>query len=478
MKARRCVYAVSGVSHKPYGEVSLESSNIALAEGEVRDKVLIGKNGWLYLHSGEHRKFDFLSGKVQPSEESVTNFASNLVRRSSICDSIGAKYLHLPMPSKPLCAPEYLPSGYENIKSVFKRYYEPSLSDDLRSRIYYPINELQGSQYFRKFDTHMNENGNIRAAKLILGRLGINYDIDSEYRASTVNMGGDLATMMSMDLKAEEPYYEHLQNSLITIDNRNVLPSNTNHIRIVHNTLDRSGRTLLVSGDSFALWLLRFLALAFETVVYVRGPEFPYEILPLFQPSHVISSSTERYLAQQSADGHNTSAVLNCFYGSGARFDADFLSGMQALMARNYTPSKYRQWRGKLRAQILKGAGIGPGRATSGMEIVEHYPHPIYRAKSENDGFEFRNVKFQPNKKHRFRCTVNVDRPSTLALFFTTWAQGEQHFVDERSISANLEVGDNEIEIGLPDRPLARMIKVAPASAGTTFTIRDLTIFG
>ena len=355
-------------------------------------------------------------------------------------------------------------------------YYRPHFSEDIDGRVFYPLSELQGSKYFRKLDTHMNEQGNIHAAKLVLAKLGIDYDLDSEYRASTVQMGGDLATMMQMELKADEPNLEHLQNSLITIDNRDDLPSNTNHIRILHNAIDRSGRTLLVSGDSFALWLLRFLAPAFETVVYIRGPEFPYEFLHLYQPSHVISSSTERYLSQQSADGDNTSAAINCIYMDGVNFKPEFLSAMQALLARNYTSSRYRAWRGRLRAQVLQGVGIGPGRATAGMGIIQHHPQPKYRPITDTDGFEFRNSKFQPTKSYSFRCTVNVDRPSKFTLFFTTWSPGEQRFASERSLSTDLREGENKVEISLPNITLARMVKVVPATAGTTFNIAGVHV--
>lgn len=434
-----------------------EKSNL---EGKVEKSVLYGKDGWLFLYSGAEKQFSYLSleGMV-PTKESVINFESNIMKRMHASKEIGAKYLHLPLPSKPLCAEDKLPDKYAgNIGSIFNRFYAPFLSGGVKDCIFYPLSIVRERNFFRKLDTHMNEDGNFFVSTLVLSRFGIVPAGLENYKITSMRMSGDLGVMLGNRMVSSEPHYERLGDPLLSYTNKEDLPSNTNHIMAIHNPEDTSGRNLLISGDSFALWLLRFLAPSFANTVYVRGPEFPYEFLPIFKPSHVISSNTERYLAKQSADGRKLSPILQMLHLEGVSPNRRFMKTLQALSSRAYAPTHYVEWEYKTRRKIVFSKTLGAGRA-EGMMITETPKEYHLSQNTERSGYRFNNAKFDNHKKYTVTVRLNSSMSGTLKLFYTTWRPNEQSFEAERMLSSDITKGENVVNFRIPVSLVARLVK-------------------
>lgn len=444
------------------------------SEGTIEKNVLFGKDGWLFLYSGAEQQFSHLTlGGLAPTQESVVNFESNILRRTRACKEIGAEYLHLPLPSKPLCTEEKLPDQYSgNIGSLFDRFYAPFLSEGVKSRIFYPLQMVKNSSLFRKLDTHMNESGNFLVSTLVLARFGLVPIPVENYKITSINMRGDLGVMLGRKLTSSEPHYERLGDPLLDFTNKDDLPSNTNHIRIIHNPEDTSGRNLLVSGDSFALWLLRFLAPSFANTIYVRGPEFPYEFLPMFKPSHVISSNTERYLARQSADGRRMSPILQMLHIEGVTPNRRFMKTLQALSARASVPSYYVEWEYKTRKMIVSSKTLGTGRA-EGMTVTEKPGDYHLSQDSDKSGYRFNHAKFDNFKMYSVTVTVNSSKSGTLKLFYTTWRPNEQSFEVERMLSSDIAKGRSVVQFRIPVSLVARLVKLQVHPTDVSYVVES-----
>lgn len=92
--------------------------------GDVSKNVLIGKDGYLFLHQGGQRQFDYLIGALNPTSESVSNFHGNLKRRMEWCEDFGALYKHVVFPSKPVLCRDKLPEKFLSAASLFNRVYK------------------------------------------------------------------------------------------------------------------------------------------------------------------------------------------------------------------------------------------------------------------------------------------------------------------------------------------------------------------
>jgi hypothetical protein len=275
-----------------------------LDDGVVKFGVIGGKDGWLFLHEGERRQFAYLSGEIKVDKQCVTNMEKNTLRRLKFCKDSGARYLNIIMPAKPVCCEKTIPSSFHGrISSLYLRYFLSNLSRDTLDVTVYPIDELLGEKNFKKLDTHLNDAGNFKASKALLNALEVDFNFDPSL--DLLPNRGDLSKMIGEpEAVSIEPTLAYPMIGLDDFDNKVLLQegTNTGHMRVIKNTENITGRKLLICGDSFSVGLLPFLARCFNVVFYVRGPIFPYDALKFFKPTHVISSSTERYLSAQIDD--------------------------------------------------------------------------------------------------------------------------------------------------------------------------------
>lgn len=279
-------------------------NKVLLADGVVKRGVIGGKEGWLFLYAGERRQFSYLSGDIEVEKKYVDNMEANTLRRLAFCRGIGAKYLNVIMPSKPVCCERKIPSEFSGrISSLYLRYFDENLSKASRDVTIYPVEKLLGEENFKKLDTHLNDKGNLTATKALVRALGINFDFTPEIEF--LPNGGDLANMLGeAEAVSMEPTLIQPLVGLENYDNKSLLQegTNTGHMRLIENPRSNFGRKLMICGDSFSVGLLPFLGRCFDSVFYVRGPIFPYKALKSFSPTHVISSSTERYISAQLGD--------------------------------------------------------------------------------------------------------------------------------------------------------------------------------
>lgn len=271
-----------------------------LEENQIRNDVIGGKDGYLFLYGGNAEQFAYLSRSKPVERESVVNFDTNTLRRMDFCQGIGADYLNVVMPSKPVCCEDKLPSAYVGrCTSIYEYYFRNEVTSISASATLYPVTVLRGSQNFKQLDTHLNDAGNLKAANAILSVFG--FDLYPSRPLRNQPVPGDLAVMLDRaDARSDEPTFDKAMAYLQDYDNKLLLPegTNTGHLRVIVNTKLPTERRLLVCGDSFSVGLLPVFARYFHMVFYVRGPLFPYHAARKYAPTHVISASAERYIAK------------------------------------------------------------------------------------------------------------------------------------------------------------------------------------
>lgn len=280
----------------------------------IEQNVLRGGEGWLFLHSGKHTELDFLTGKKAPSQADADTFYANFESRLAYCAARGIPYQHIVFPSKPLLKGRYLPKMFrENLRSLFLSHYEEPRGKERSDHLIYPIHGLRllekNRSTFRKFDTHMTDEGSYIVAREALRRFDLLYDMNAVFVRKKTKFRGDLAKMIGQTETAEELVLHDKAPFMTFANNRQDLPGNTGNICVFNNTAASPSRRLLVIGDSFLFECMRFFMPAFGTALYVRSPHFQPDIAERFRPDHIITGNAERYLSSVTPDAGGKSVV-------------------------------------------------------------------------------------------------------------------------------------------------------------------------
>ncbi|WP_374302944.1 hypothetical protein [Paracoccus sp. (in: a-proteobacteria)] len=445
-----------------------------LPEGLIRDEVIGGKDGWLFLHGGATAQFDHLSGKKVVKPAHVANMRANVRRRQAAARRIGARYLNVVMPSKPVCCRDRLPAPFDRTcRSLFERYFREPLDRDSPGLTLYPLAEMTGSENFRRLDTHPNDRGYLQAAHAILARFDI--VLDRDFRLEPRPAPGDLAVMLgALDRTSPEPTLIDAAQGLSDFDNKLLLGKNRNtgHVRILFNPGHALGRTLLVCGDSFTVGMLPILAQAFETVLYVRGPVFPYSALDRFRPTHVLTASTERYIAHQIDEAGHRDPLVACRDADWFRQGTAVAQALRALLDRSDRPAVYETWKGHVWQGSLFHPLLGHGK-----------PNPMvaplgsgtgrYRSTGNDPFFTFRATTLPSGGPCRITVGIRVDRPCQARLYH---AGADGRFSPEQSGLAPLRPGINKAVFSLPPLPPFPLLRLDPVDAAMPFEILSLEV--
>jgi alginate O-acetyltransferase complex protein AlgJ len=275
----------------------------AVRENRVeRDKVLVGRDGWLFLHGDTNDAIGQLTGRVTLSAEQKEAWMRLLEERVRTIADTGTTWLTAVVPDKEILYAEHLPPELLPLRhrpihdflEVAARVRAPViyLLDDLLAA------KLHGDLYLRS-DTHWNHRGAFIAYKAIcreLKRRGVDLEMvdDKSLEWRETRRHGDLGSKLypdrvdDRDVRAKVEHWPGRQ----VYDNEI-----HNHGRVLVYEQDRTdGPNCLVFGDSFSLRLLDFLKASFRRVVFVHTNMLVEEIVRFESPDVVLTLPIERFL--------------------------------------------------------------------------------------------------------------------------------------------------------------------------------------
>ncbi|MFI5151313.1 MAG: hypothetical protein ACHQRM_16395 [Bacteroidia bacterium] len=170
------------------------------------EQVTIGNDGWLYLANYEQQVY---TGQLRFSEAELRQTMDEINYRKKVCDSLGAEYRIVVIPSKFSIYPEYVPSGIEkyqglNATDQFIRAIASKSSVkylDLR-----PVlrEEKKSGMLYMKGDNHWNSRGAFVAYKALINWLRKDYPLTAPLQESDMHFydtlqTGNIISMLGMD---------------------------------------------------------------------------------------------------------------------------------------------------------------------------------------------------------------------------------------------------------------------------------------
>ena len=313
----------------------------------IKNNVLIGTKGWLFLYEGRQNQFDYLRGIEKVKDKSVNNFIDNISSRSDYFNELGIVYKHLIFPSKPLLKQEYIPDMYSNISSLFVSYYKDKLGG-YESNVLYPLDYLKKVEKkhstFPKYSTHYSDFAYLEISNILLIELGFE-PIPKEFLSvSKKDIRGDLAIMLKISDKNEEEIFNIKSIKNYSIGNRKFLPGNTNDVQIIHNEEAITKKRIIIFGDSFFKGTLDFLTIYFYDILYIRSTFIHKDIIDNYQPDIVLSGTAERYLSNVKSDNKANNFLLALYGDKQFCPNNEYIKALTAYMSYKNYYYLYEEW--------------------------------------------------------------------------------------------------------------------------------------
>jgi hypothetical protein len=269
-------------------------------------KVLVGKDGWLFLQNDTNRVVEQNSSTLKLTESEIEKWLRTLEARFAVLKNRGIKYYFLIAPNKESIYPEYLPDDYKisddrvvnQLINACKPYHLP---------VYYPVDILQlyKSEYqlYPSGDTHWNGIGGFIAYEYVMNIINKDFKIDIldwekieiVEKEALLDLGNKLTPPQTSIFSwgmVKQP------RAQIIYDNKAI---NSSHMRVTLNK-NTSLPTAVIFHDSFIEIIIPFLMESFSKIHFVRTPCVDYDLIERINPDVVISEMVERFLIQPPVD--------------------------------------------------------------------------------------------------------------------------------------------------------------------------------
>jgi hypothetical protein len=268
-----------------------------------REKVLFGKDGWLFLRRDSNDVIGQQTGRVRLNRRKRRRWTQILRQRMALVERTGTVWQCLIIPDKEFLYPEYLPS---NVVPVPRRPVHDilELAETINAPVGYALEDLKAAkneaELFPKTDTHWNQRGSYTVYKSFCRSLrerGVDVPVLNESAITwlSASVPGGLGLKLypqpvSATIFAKLPD----SKSRLVFDNRV-----HNHGRvIVFEQEQPGGLSAVIFGESFVQNLLPFLKESFKRLVFVHTSMMVAGILEREHPDVVFSAPLERFLVQ------------------------------------------------------------------------------------------------------------------------------------------------------------------------------------
>lgn len=279
----------------------------------ISNKVVTGKNNWLFLGNDYAHTIDKLTGKLYYHDTNNKEF--NIAERYNYYKEIVKKFstthnkiFFLIGPNKSAIYPEYLPQYIIPAPKPFHEQLRQKMNEEGLT-VYYPRQELLQAKnkalLYYVTDTHWNSYGAFIAFIHLLPQLDQNFSTvikEEDFSFSPCkSYPGDLIKIGNLYFE-EKDYHDnfqaHYKNNCIPQPESVFMSRALNPpIKKYNNNSGIINKTLLVVGDSFTFALSPYFSLTFKNWYYIHRGDFgkiTSEQLAAIHADYVIYETVER----------------------------------------------------------------------------------------------------------------------------------------------------------------------------------------
>lgn len=279
-----------------------------LGQSPLPEKVVVGKNGWLFLGNNGNGVIDQHRGLRPLSADSACLITDHLLQWQQKMDRRGIRFYVMVAPNSHTIYQENLPDHLQ--KSM-----EPSRLDVLRRAVsqtklrFVGIRDMllaakPGHVLYYQTDTHWNDYGTLVGSLALLNRIRAevpslsptpislsDYQVEQHPRG----VSGDLTTMLML----QDSHPKDSATYVITpppdrMGQKIAVVPNTNHKLPSTRFLGSGSAKLLFIGDSFSEGMMQFLPGYFRESYFIRDNQLSDSLVRRERPQVVVIEIVER----------------------------------------------------------------------------------------------------------------------------------------------------------------------------------------
>lgn len=287
-----------------YGSDKAEIQNspqILITDPQELNKVLVGKEGWLFLINDSNHAIDYTTGIRNFPTEKIISWKDLILKRKLQCEEMNIKYLHLICPEKDVACNQYLPEHFNisdnrPIIKLLKQldYYADFIYPDYTDWEH----GYDQKPPFTKGDTHWSFFGAYHATKLLLDRISLefksikifpleNYQFKIYYQASDLQV-------KTQGTNVEPILYTSPINKSISLIHSNGM-YNTGRVEEYLNSNAAKVKVMVYHTSSID-WMKPFLNDSIGRIRYIWGRNIDWSEVKKFTPDVLLFQSNERFL--------------------------------------------------------------------------------------------------------------------------------------------------------------------------------------
>jgi alginate O-acetyltransferase complex protein AlgJ len=279
-----------------------------LEQSPLPEKVVVGKDGWLYLGNSYNKVVDQHRGLQPLSADSARRIANHLLERQQELAKQGAQLYIIIAPDSHTIYPEFLPDNLQ-VSS------EPSRLDVLKQAVsqtnlrFVDIRDTLRSAkrdhvVYYQTDTHWNEYGTLIGCATLLNRIRADQPQIPPVRLSDYYIerqkggAGDLTTMLTLQEDQRDPIYYYIKpNPDRSARQTATIPNEAIGYPSTRFSGPGWGRLFFV-GDSFSHGMMNYLPGYFHESYFMRGSKMDPTLVKAEKPTTVVIEVVERNIYQ------------------------------------------------------------------------------------------------------------------------------------------------------------------------------------
>lgn len=274
-------------------------------ESPSNDKVILGKENWLFIGDFQDQAFSEAKGTIVFSKSELEFIKNNIDIVKNWCKKHQIEfYLTIP-PGKHTIYKEFLPYQFPQEQTKLDQLIKifPEVID-MRKDL---IKSKKTHQVYMKNDTHWNEFGAFTGYKSLMNafskkdknRISISQDqiVDVNYMYHQ----GDIANMLKKESLEKVPKFVLPNNNFKEMESILEVPyyhrlNPKEYEQRYHNRLSLNPEKIMVLRDSFSSSLKKFIIYSFQDALFIYNHFFDENMILQEKPNILVYEITERFI--------------------------------------------------------------------------------------------------------------------------------------------------------------------------------------
>lgn len=296
--------------------VSTASATVEANRFTRDGKLLVGKDGWLFLDNDTNHVVRQHTGDLLFSPVGLRRWQLVLENRTAWVERMGARYFFVVPPNPHTVYPEKMPDDLPlSAQRPVTQLMEHLASERSFARVLYLLDAMLAAkrtdfELYTPVDTHWNGRGAFVGYKLLMDEVekscAVRRITDDVISYSEHEQEGDLGHKVDPPRTGRRAY-AHILNraSRLVADN---CVEHTGRMMLMECE-EAPPTTCVVCGDSYSYTVLPLLAESFRRLVFAQVPTLDRDLIRKERPDVVISIVNERFLLEPPNDHRSPSTT-------------------------------------------------------------------------------------------------------------------------------------------------------------------------